>query len=185
MLLKSKKDYLSTSIKNWRKSFFKNVLLDRMKHKSIFLIRQLCCCCFLLLIRHFSHVTKSHIFKNLNSKLVSACVFYFSPNDSPSKTMKNVFFSSKKLFSFSMYSNFCISVFLSFFPVSHCFRGWSKKNLKFYDVINCLNKNFLFNITYFVWYLEKDIRCDIEALSIDRVLNKKHFYGKTMQKMCT
>ena len=25
--------------------------------------------------------------------------------------------------------------------------------------------------------------CDIETLSIDRVLNKKHFYGDIMQKM--
>ena len=43
--------------------------------------------------------------------------FFFSPNDSPSKTMKNVFFiSSKKLFSFLRYLNFCIFVFPSFFP---------------------------------------------------------------------
>ena len=35
-----------------------------------------------------------------------------------------------------------------------------------------------------VWYLEKEIRCDIETLPIDRELNKKHFYGKIMQKMC-
>ena len=32
--------------------------------------------------------------------------FYFFTIDSPSKTMKNVFISSKKLFSFSRYSNF-------------------------------------------------------------------------------
>ena len=39
-------------------------------------------------------------------------IFIFSPNDSPLKTMKNVYFiSSKKLFSFSRYSNFC-----DFFP---------------------------------------------------------------------
>ena len=90
--------------------------------------------------------------------------------------------SSKKLFLFSRYSNFCIFVFPSFSPVSHCFRGWSKINLKVYDVINCLNKNL---ITHFVWYLEKEKRYDTEILSIDRVLNKEHFYGKTMQKMCT
>ena len=66
--------------------------------------------------------------------------------------------------------------------VSHCFRGWSKKNLKVYDVTNYLNKNL---ITHFVWYLEKEKTCDIETLSIDRELNKKHFYGKIMQKMCT
>ena len=47
-------------------------------------------------------------------KLVSAIfylIFVFSPNDSPSGTMKNVFISSKKLFLFSRYSNFC-----NFFP---------------------------------------------------------------------
>ena len=26
---------------------------------------------------------------------------------------------------------------------------------------------------------------DIETLSIDRVLNKEHFYGTVMHKMCT
>ena len=60
-------------------------------------------------------------------------------------------------------------------PVSHCFRSWFKKNLKVYEVINCLNKNL---ITYYIWYLEKEIRCDIETLSIDRVLHTEHFYGK-------
>ena len=50
-------------------------------------------------------------------------------------------------------SSFCsqdIQVFLSspiFLLASHCFRGGSKKNLKVYDVINCLNKNLL---THFV-----------------------------------
>ena len=45
-----------------------------------------------------------------NGKFVPA-IFYqsfiFSPNDSPSKTMKMFFISSKKLFSFSRYANFC------------------------------------------------------------------------------
>ena len=66
--------------------------------------------------------------------------------------------------------------------VSYCFRAWSKINLKVYDVIICLNKNL---ITYFVWYLEKEKRYDIEILSIDRVLNKEYFYGKIMQKIYT
>ena len=91
---------------------------------------------------------------------------------------------------FHLKSSFCsrdiqIFVFLSsplFLPVSHCFRGWWKINLKVCDVINCLNKNL---ITHFVWYLKKEKRYDIETLSIDRVLNKEHFYWKTMQKMCT
>ena len=69
-----------------------------------------------------------------------------------------------------------------FSPVSHYFGGWSKKNLKVYDNINCLNKKL---ITHFVRHLEKKIRCDIETLFIDRELNKEHFYENTMQKMCT
>ena len=52
---------------------------------------------------------------------------------------------------------------------------WSKANLKVYDIINCLNKIL---ITHFVWYLAKEIRCDIETLSIIRVLNKEHFLWK-------
>ena len=110
--------------------------------------------------------------------------FYFSPNDSHSEIMKNVFLFHQKT---SVHSQ-DIQIFLFFsaplfFPVSHCFRGcWFKKNFKVCDIINCLIKNL---ITHFVWYLEKEIRCDIEALSIDRELNKEHFYGKIMQKMCT
>ena len=97
------------------------------------------------------------------------------------KLWKMFFISSEKLFSFARYSDFCISIFPSFPPVSHCFKGWSKINLKVYDVINCLNQNL---ITCFVWYLEKEKRYEIETLSIDIVLNKEHFYGKVMQKMC-
>ena len=62
------------------------------------------------------------------------------------------------------------------FPVSHCFRAWSKINLKVYD-INCLNKNL---ITHFVWYLGKKVWH--WNLSIDRVLNKEHFYAKSRRK---
>ena len=119
-------------------------------------------------------------------ELFKACVryflsnFYFSPNHSPSKTMKNVLFYLKSSFGSQ---DIQIFVFSSshFFPVSHCLRGWSKKNLQIHDVINCLNKNL---ITYFAWHLENEIGCDIETLSIDKELNKEHFYGKIMQKMC-
>ena len=69
-----------------------------------------------------------------------------------------------------------------FLPVSHCFRAWSKINLKVYDNINCLNKNL---ITHLVWYMEKEKKYDIETLAIDRALNKEHFYEKIMHKMCT
>ena len=113
-------------------------------------------------------------------KLVSA--IFDQPNDSPSKTMEMFFISSEKLFSFLRYSSFCVSVFTFFLPVSHCVRGFLRINLKIYHVINCLNMNV---ITHFVWYIGKEKRYDIETLSIDRVLNKKHFYGKIMQKMGT
>ena len=116
-------------------------------------------------------------------KLVSAFfdqVFIFHQMIALQKLWKMFFLSSKKLFSFSGYSNFCIFVFPSFFSVSHCLRGWSKKNLKIHDIINSLNKNIT---THFIWYLQKEIRCGIEALSIDRGLNKEHIYEKIMQKM--
>ena len=97
------------------------------------------------------------ILKLNSSKLVSALFFInfsFSPNIALQKLWKMFFFFSKKLFSFSRFSNFCIFIFPLFFPVSHCLRGWFKKNLKIYDAINCLNKKL---VTDFVWYLGKDI----------------------------
>ena len=133
----------------------------------------------------FSKIMKMFFFKASVRYFLSK--FYFSPNDSPLKTTKNVI-SSKKLFSFSRHSSFSIFVFPSFCPcqplLQRLIQDWYKvdTNLIVYDVINCLNKNI---ITHFVWYLEKEIRCDIETLSIDRVLNKEHFYRKIMQKMCT
>ena len=93
------------------------------------------------------------------------------------KLWKMVFISSGKLITFSRYF-----VFLSlplFLPVSHCFGGWLKINLKVHDVIKCLNKN---SITHFVWYFEREKRYDIETLSIDGVSHKEHFYRKIMQK---
>ena len=110
-------------------------------------------------------------------------IFCFSPKDSPSKTMKNFFLFHLKISFHSQ--DIQIFVFLSFshlLPVSHCFRACSKINLKVYDVINCLNKNL---IIHFVWYFGKEKSYDIETLSINRVLNKKHFYEKIMQKILT
>ena len=96
----------------------------------------------------------------------------------------------KKCFLFHLKNSFLswdIQIFVSlssslFFPVSHCFGGWFKKTHKVYDVINCLNKNLKI---LFAWYLEKEIKCDIETLPIDKALNTENFHGKTMQKMCT
>ena len=88
------------------------------------------------------------------------------------------------LFRFFRSQDIQIVVFLStsLFPtVSHYSRRWSStRNLKVYAVINWLKKNLK---THFVGYLEKESRSDIETWSIDRVLNKEQFYGKTMQKM--
>ena len=117
-------------------------------------------------------------------KLVPATfyqIFIFHHMIALQKLWKMFFISSKKLYSFSRYSNFSIFVFPAFFPCQPLPRGWFNKNLKIYDAINCLYKNLK---AHFVWYLEKKIRCGIDTLSIDRKLNKKHFYGNTMQKMC-
>ena len=70
-------------------------------------------------------------------KLVPAIfcqMFIFSPNDRPLKTMKNVFFSSKKLFLSSRYSNLCIFFFLSTLPR---FKRANGSGI-IYDVINWL-----------------------------------------------
>ena len=120
--------------------------------------------------------------------IFKACVcyfltnFYFLPNDSASKTMKKFLFHLKSSFRSWDIQISVDSSFPLFFSVSHYFRGWFKKNLKVCDVINCLNENL---VTYYVWYLEKEIRCDIETLSIDRVLNTEHFFVKILHKMCT
>ena len=72
--------------------------------------------------------------------------------------------------------------FLYFLLWAYCFRGWSNINRRVFDVISCLNNNL---ITYFVWYLHKEKRYTIETFSVDRILNKEHFYEEIKQKMCT
>ena len=63
---------------------------------------------------------------------------------------------------------------LTLFPVViHCFRRLLKINLKVYEVINCLNKN-----TKTHCFISSEGSYDIEIWSVDRVLNKGHFYGK-------
>ena len=101
-------------------------------------------------------------------KLVSAAIFHqifiFDHMIALQKLWKMLLFHLKSSFHSQDIQFFVFLSFPLFLPVGHCFRGWSKINLKVYDVINCLNKNL---ITYFVWYLEKEIRCDIETLAID------------------
>ena len=77
---------------------------------------------------------------SLNLKLVSAIfhqIFIFSSNDIPSNTMKNVFFSSKKLFWFSRYWNFCnFSLHFQTFQIQK--NKWKWNNLWCHELI-CIN----------------------------------------------
>ena len=107
------------------------------------------------------------------------CPLFFHQMIALQKLWKMLFVSSKKLFSFMRYSNFCISVLPSFSPCGHCFRGLSKINLKVYNVITYANKNL---IKHFVWYLQMENRYDNETLLIDTVSNREHFYGKSCRK---
>ena len=102
-------------------------------------------------------------------------IFIFHQIIALQKLWQTFFISSKKPFPSWDIQLFVNSSSPLFFPFSHCFRGWFKKNLKVYDVINCLNKNLT---THYVWYLENKIRRDIETLSIDRVVNKEPFLWK-------
>ena len=110
--------------------------------------------------------------------VVKACILYifFFTKWWPFKNYEKCFLLYLKSFFYSL--DIQIFVFPSsplFLPVGHCFAGWSKINLQVYDFTNCLNKNL---ITHFVWYLQKEKRCGIETLSIDRELNKEQCYGK-------
>ena len=60
-----------------------------------------------------------------------------------------------------------------FLLVTLCFSGWSKINMKVYDIFNCYNKNL---ITRFIWYSEKKKMYHIEIFSSDRILNKEHLW---------
>ena len=101
------------------------------------------------------YVILSSLYKNyIYLKLVSAIfyqIFIFHQMIGLRKLGKMFFLSSKKLFLFSRYSNFCIFVFPSFF---HCqplleklIQEQSNPRKKVYEVINCLSKNL---ITHFV-----------------------------------
>ena len=117
-------------------------------------------------------------------KLVSAVfyqIFIFHQMIALQKLWKCFLFHLKSSFRSRDIQVFIFPSSPLFLPVSHCFRGWSKINVKVYDVINCL-KNL---ITDFVLYFEKEKRYGVETLSIDRILNQEHFYGKIMLKMCT
>ena len=107
--------------------------------------------------------------------------FYFFTKWQPFKNYEKCFlFHLKCTFhSWDIY----IFVYLSFpffLPAGHCFKGWSKINLKSW--CHQLSENL---ITHFVWYLVKGKRHDVETLSIDRVSDKEHCYRKIIQKRCS
>ena len=98
------------------------------------------------------HILKDFIYFLEKDSKACVCFFYqifiFHQMIALQKLWKMFFISSKNLFSFLQYSNFCIFVLSShFFPISHCFKGWFKKNLKVYDIIQCLHNNL---ITHYV-----------------------------------
>ena len=143
-------------------------------------------------IKHGIHLivvfkNTANIVKYMYAWFLKACVNFF--NKFLFFTKWQSFRNYERYFSFHPKSFFRsrdikFFVFLSsplFLPVSHCFRDWSKINLKVYDFINCLKKN---SITHFVWYLGKEKKYDIETSSNDRALKKEHFYGKIIQKIC-
>ena len=144
--------------------------------------------CFEVTSIHINQTGKVLTWPEANKKILKACLryfwrnFWFSPNDSPSKNMKDVFyFVEKALFVLKIFAYLYFHLPL-FSPCQPLLKSLIQDKIKLYDVINRLNKN---SITHFVWYLKKEKRYDIETLSIDRVLNKEHFYGKIMQKICT
>ena len=85
----------------------------------------------------------------------------------------------QKLFSFPRYSNFCISVFPSFFPIGHYFRAWSNINLKVYGVISCVNKNL---ITHFVWYLKNEKGMTLKLCQLIEYYLRNIFIEKSCRK---
>ena len=84
-------------------------------------------------------------FQRLGQVLFKASVRYFS------------FYHQTRAHVKSCFCSWVIQMFVLppspiFFPVGHYFRGWPKIILKNYDVINCLNKNW---ITHFFDILKR------------------------------
>ena len=78
-------------------------------------------------------------------KKLACAIFYFSTKWQSLKNYEKKLISSKNLFSF--WKEIFVFPFSSIFlPVGHCSKGWSKVNLKVYDVIICLNKNLTLSI---------------------------------------
>ena len=88
----------------------------------------------------------------------------------------NVFhFIQKALFFVEIFKLFYFRLLLFFSLSTIAWEVDPRKTLVYY-VINYLNKDLV--IWNFVWYFEREIRRDIEFLSIDRVLNRGTFLWK-------
>ena len=135
----------------------------------------------MLPLERWLDITLESQMRSKSLKLVSAIfyqIFIFHHMIALQKLWE-MFISPKKLFLFSRYSNFCnlSSPILSLSATA--LEVDSRKILKVYDVVNGLNKNL---VTHYVWYLEKEIRLDIETLPIDRVLNRTFLWKKSFRK---
>ena len=83
--------------------------------------------------------------------------FYLSPNDSPSKNMKNVFYFIKKaLFILKIFKFLYFHLPLFFSLSATASVVGPRKILKVYDSIDCISKNLF---THFFWYVKKEIGC--------------------------
>ena len=113
-------------------------------------------------------------------KIVSANFHFF--------TEWQILNNYEKCFLFHLKSSFSSQdILISVFPPSpfHCFREWSKINLRVYDVIICLNKNL---ITHFVWYLGEaksqyeEGGAHIRISFCHLLMNLKNSYRKKLMK---
>ena len=120
---------------------------------------------------------------NMLVKFVSAIfyqIFIFHQMIAIQKLWKIIFVSSKKaLFVLEIFKFLYICPSL-FFALSAIALEIDSRKMLVYDVVNCLNKNLN---THYVWYLEKEIRCDIGTLSIDRAFLWKNHAENVHQKL--
>ena len=120
----------------------------------------------------------------MNPVVVKACVCYFyqififHQMIALQKLWKMLFISSKSSFRSEDNQIFLFPSFSLFLPLGHCFRGWSKINLRVYDAINCLNKK---SITHFVCYLEKEKRWHENVVHWWSIYQIKNIF---MEKSC-
>ena len=125
-------------------------------------------------LRNIAIFTRNQLCLQVNQSLCSLFFinFYFFTKWQPFKNYEKCFLFHLR----SSFHSWDIQIFVFLTSLSAiALKGDSRKTLKVYDLIICLNKNL---VTCFVWHLEKEIRCDIETLVTYIVLNTEDFYGK-------